>query len=115
MFLLPLAELEKHLSSEYPNTVFSQLVVPQQSEKKSSMDDHNGKYVQCCGKTCKQGSVEKAAKRVESETKRSSSQGEEQGPTLSLKLMADALDAVVGSDKDKEDAVDAVQKSEHCR
>ena len=125
-FLLPEAELEEQLCSDYPNTVFSHLVIPQQNGKGSSlMGDDDGKLkegtptkssecLQYCEQTCKQGPIEKAAKRTESSMKRCLLQEkQEQGPTrVSLKLMADSLDAIMDSD---EGQVAAVRSCEHCR
>ena len=125
-FLFPQAELEKRLCSDYPNTVFSELVIPEQNGKGLSVNDDDGKLkedsttkaaherVQCCRETSKHGPSEKATKTTQSATKKNSLQGEqEEGPTtdLSLKVMADTLDTVMVSDEGQ----DACSNCEHCR
>ena len=119
------AELEKRLCSDYPNTVFSELVIPQQNGKGLSASDDDGKLeedstakaacecVQCCRETCKHGPSKEATKRTESATKKSSLHGEQEGgPTdLSLKVVAETLDTMMVSDEGQ----DACSNCEHCR
>ena len=123
---LPQAELEKRLCSDYPNTVFSHLVIPQRNGESLSVSSDDGKlkedrptkaseHEQCCGgMTCNQSPSEKVTQRTKSATKISSLHEEqEQGAaSFPLKTMADALDTIT---VDSDEGQDAIPSHDYCR